>query len=183
MFVFLFSVSVIAVAGNVFADQFATTDQGMKDMLDGTAATPKQVTLTPEQIKAVNDIFKQTLIVAGKTPLVYTFYTTKDAGTTIIEKQMGKWGIITTMLLIGTDGKLKNLEVLSLTEKRGKPIVLRPFLSQFIGKGIDDTIEVGKTINGVTGATISSKAMVLTVKRALAVYNVVIEKNKAEEKK
>lgn len=174
--VLLAAAAAAGFAPGVFAEQLATAEQGLKDMLGGAVVTPKTVTLTEAQIAAVNAVFKQVLIIDTKIPVVYTFYTTKDAGTAVAEKQMGKWGDIQSIFLIGTDGKLKNLEVLSLTEKRGRPIVLRPFLSQFVGKGIDDSIDLGGSINAVSGATISSRAMLISAKRALAVYSVVMAK-------
>jgi len=173
----LVSVIVAGFAASGFSEQLVTAEQGIKDMLGNAAVTPKTVTLTAGQVSEVNAVFKQTLIIETKNPVVYTFYTTKKAGTAIVENQMGKWGIITTIFLVGIDGKMKNLEVLSLTEKRGRPVVLRPFLSQFVGKGIDDTIEVGQSINAVSGATISSRAMTIAAKRALAVYKVVMGEN------
>jgi electron transport complex protein RnfG len=161
----------------VSASQVVSLEQGLKDMFGTEKTIPKEITVTAEQVKDVNKKFGQTLIVETGKPVPYTFYSAKS-GDAAIETQQGKWGQIQMIILMdAATGKVKNLEVLALSEKRGRPIVMRNFLSQFVGKGMGDTIEVSRTINAVTGATISSRAVAIAVKRAIAVHDIFFPKS------
>ncbi len=90
----------------------------------------------------------------------------------VIEEQMGKWGPIKFAIDIDKkERKVKSIEIFSMQEKRGVAVKTAGFLKQYVGKSTADTLEVGKDIRGVSGATISSKAVTTAVKRALLVYN------------
>jgi electron transport complex protein RnfG len=101
---------------------------------------------------------------------VYEIYVSKT-GAVVIEEQMGKWGPIKMAMLIDPlTKKLKSIGYISMSEKRGAGIKQANFVKQFIGKTSADTISVGKDITGISGATISSKAVSIAVKRALIIY-------------
>jgi len=70
-------------------------------------------------------------------------------------------------------GTVKAVKVMSYSEQRGKPIVRASYMNQYKGKHINSTLTVGKDIVGISGATISSRAATFSVKKALAIYNVV----------
>jgi len=91
-------------------------------------------------------------------------------GTAMIETQPGKWGPVTYIIAVGNDGKVKDLAVMSYVEKRGRPIALRSFLGQFVGKGPDDKLMVGKDVQAITGATISCRATAFAVKKVVEIY-------------
>ena len=65
---------------------------------------------------------------------------------------------------------------MSYQEKRGRPIARMSFLQQYRGKSLDDTLEVGRDIVGISGATISSRAATFEVKKALVLYNEIYQK-------
>ncbi|MBI4846492.1 MAG: FMN-binding protein [Candidatus Omnitrophica bacterium] len=88
-------------------------------------------------------------------------------------EEPGKWGPIKYFIVINNEDKsINNVLVMSYKEIRGRPIVRRSFLSQFIGKKIQDSF---KDITGVSGATISSQATVFVVRKALALYSEYLE--------
>ncbi|UCE50270.1 MAG: FMN-binding protein [Phycisphaerales bacterium] len=67
------------------------------------------------------------------------------------------------------DGRLivKRATVISYPWPRGREVGKRSFTRQFEGKGPEDTIEIGKDIDAVTGATISCRAMATGVREAI----------------
>jgi Na+-translocating ferredoxin:NAD+ oxidoreductase RnfG subunit len=57
--------------------------------------------------------------------------------------------------------------VISYPWERGREVRKRAFTSQFEGKGPGDTIEIGKDIDAMTGATISCRAMAQCVRQTV----------------
>lgn len=70
----------------------------------------------------------------------------------------GKHGLITAGFIV-TAGRIRETSVLADREQRGRPIHTRRFLRQFEGVGLRDNTRLDQRIDGITGATISSKAM------------------------
>ncbi len=92
----------------------------------------------------------------------------------------GFGGNIDMMVGINSDGTVKGTKIISMSETPGVGTKVNSdsFLGQFTGKG--DDIALGETIDAISGATISSRAVTDGVKSALA-YEVDLEKI-AEEK-
>lgn len=101
--------------------------------------------------------------------LFYCIKNGKKIGVAIIEEQPAKWGPVKYIIALDSEtGKVKNLAVMSYTEKRGRPIARRNFLEQFVNKGSE--IALGKGINAVSGATVSSDATCFAVKKVVVLY-------------
>jgi Na+-translocating ferredoxin:NAD+ oxidoreductase RnfG subunit len=97
----------------------------------------------------------------------------KKTWVAIIEKQPGKWGPVEYIICLdATTAKVKDLAVMSYTERRGRPIARRNFLKQFIGKHNKDPIKVRKDIRSITGATISCVATCFAIKKISILYEV-----------
>jgi|RhiMethySRZTD1v2_1073278.scaffolds.fasta_scaffold486474_2 hypothetical protein len=82
------------------------------------------------------------------------------------------------MLVVGLDGRLTRVEVLSFAE----PIEYLPrpsFYAQFARKQLSDDLE--RDIRGVAGATLSSKAATEAARRVLAVHRVLGERSSARD--
>ena len=159
----LFAVLAMALAVSVMASQ----DDVVKQLLPDANMKPAVFKLTDANIAAVQ------AALGNKAPVraEYQIYVSKT-GAVVIEEQMGKWGVIKTALLIDpATKKLVNFAIISMSEKRGAPIKSTAFINQFVGKGPADAYDVGNGIKAISGATVSSKAMVITVKRALKVYD------------
>lgn len=109
----------------------------------------------------------------------YIFYSGKNregnfTGFAVILSEEGKHGFISFLVAIESEGKIKEVEVLETTEVKGKAINQKRFLRQFVGKDSKRPIELGKDIQAVTGATVSSGSAVRAVKRALVIWDELI---------
>lgn len=62
---------------------------------------------------------------------------------------------------------VKRVIVISYPWERGRDIRRHAFTSQFEGKGPEDSIEIGKDIDAMTGATISSRVMSDGIRQAI----------------
>ncbi|MBM3331295.1 FMN-binding protein [candidate division WOR-3 bacterium] len=177
---------LVVFAGPAGAVVLLNHDAALKAMFpDAGKVLPEATALTAEQIAAVKAVCggKWTMYPAGaKTDDVavndtVTFYFgTKDGkktGVAVMEMQPGKWGPVHYIVALDLTGKVTNMAVMSYVEQRGRPISTRRFLEQFIGKTSKSALSVGKDVDAVSGATISSRATAFAVKKAIALYEAV----------
>ncbi len=92
-------------------------------------------------------------------------------GIMAIIEQQGYDGTITFNLAVGSEGEIVGLRVVSHTETPGigDVITTDSFIEQFIGKDIEDEIAAGVDVDAISGATISTVAIINAVRREMAV--------------
>ena len=78
----------------------------------------------------------------------------------------------TLLIVIGPDGTVRKVEVLSFEEPRDY-LPRERWFDQFTGRALDDELSLKRGIRGVTGATLSSRAVTAAVRRALATHRVI----------
>ena len=103
-----------------------------------------------------------------------TFYVASKGGQDIsyimpASKGPGYGGDIVIDVATDVEGKVIALKITALSETPGLgDRVQNPdFLQQYIGKSLNDPLAVGDDINGISGATVSSRAVTTAVKNAL----------------
>ena len=178
--VLLALVLVRPAAGVVLLNQ----DQALKQMFpDAAKVVPEVHVFTAEQADSAKARLggKWTLYQSGskseesKENDSVTFYFAmkdgKKTGVAVVEVQPGKWGPVKYIVALDLTGKVTNLAVMSYVEQRGRPIATRRFLDQFLGKTGKNPITVGKDIDAVSGATISSRATAFAVKKVVVLYD------------
>jgi Na+-translocating ferredoxin:NAD+ oxidoreductase RnfG subunit len=106
----------------------------------------------------------------------YTFYLGRTGGTidgyALIDEQIGKVMPITFITRINPDGKVAAVEIMVYRETHGGEVASRRFLNQFKQKSLNDELRLHGNIVNITGATLSSHALVIGVKRALALWQI-----------
>jgi Na+-translocating ferredoxin:NAD+ oxidoreductase RnfG subunit len=178
--VLLALVLVRPAAGVVLLNQ----EQALKQMFPDAAKVVSEVhVFTSEQAEAARAQLggKWTLYQSGskaeesKENDSVTFYfgmkDGKKTGVALVEVQPGKWGPVKYIVALDLTGKVANLAVMSYVEQRGRPIATRRFLGQFVGRTGKNAITVGKDIDAVSGATISSRATAFAVKKVVVLYD------------
>jgi Na+-translocating ferredoxin:NAD+ oxidoreductase RnfG subunit len=80
--------------------------------------------------------------------------------------QKGKEGPLSVGVCFDASGIISGVTILSHEEERGKGIQEESYLKQFKGKKVADAFVLGKDVNGVSGATWSSKAMAEATRKA-----------------
>ena len=177
--VLLALVLVRPAAGVVLLNQ----DQALKQMFpDAAKIVPEVHVFTAAQVDTAKAQLggKWTLYQSGskseeskENDSVTFFFGMKDGkktGVALVEVQPGKWGPVKYMVALDLTGKVANLAVMSYVEQRGRPIATRRFLDQFLGKTAKSPITIGKDIDAVSGATISSRATAFAVKKVVVLY-------------
>ena len=104
----------------------------------------------------------------------------EDRGYAIVSHEIGLYKPITFMVKVGTNKKVQSVYVMVFRESRGGEVRRRRFLVQYDGKSIGNPIRINRDIIGITGATLSVRAMNAGVKKALAIVETAYSVSKGE---
>ena len=88
-------------------------------------------------------------------------------GFALVRAVKGKDQPITFLVAIDTADRLKDIDILVYREPYGGEVAYESWRRQFRGKSAQDTLQVGRQIRSISGATISVNAVTLGVRRAL----------------
>lgn len=166
--------SGISLIAEVYAEVCYTLDECLEILLPDAQDIKEEVkVLTAEQKKAIQD--KAKVEFDPELEKDFHFYVSSQ-GIAALETVRGKWGPVRFIASFDNQGKIKDVVILELTEKRGKPIKERKFLDQYSGKSAADPIKLNKDIKGIAGATISSRQMTDGVRKIANVYELFYKK-------
>ncbi len=90
-------------------------------------------------------------------------------GMAMADEVPGKSERITILVAAGTDGLLKDLEILAYRESYGGEVAQESWRAQFRGRKAGDPLRVGRQIRNISGATISTNSVAGGVARCLPV--------------
>src|SRR4030095_11974752 len=106
----------------------------------------------------------------------YAFYIGKTEGYVdgyaLIDDEVGKVEPITFITRVSPEGKVDQVEIMVYRETRGGEVTSRRFLNQFCEKTFNNELRLHGNIVNVSGATLSSQALVKGVRRALALWQI-----------
>ena len=92
----------------------------------------------------------------------------KIDGYAVLDEERGQHLPIHFAVQLDAEGRVVRTEVLSYAEAYGEEIREPRFRQQFVGKQPSDSLRLGNDVVAISGATLSSRAMTLAVKRAVA---------------
>ena len=92
-------------------------------------------------------------------------------GFAYVASEVGLYRPITFIVKAGLDRKVETVRVMVYRESRGGEVRRRRFLKQYEGKSAKSRIRINRDIVGVSGATLSVRAMNAGVKKALELIN------------
>ncbi len=154
---------------------YMTAEEALRQILpEGREFIRETVTLTNEQKAWISELLGKQI-----KETAYTFYrgTGSDPAVTIghavVLNVIGKERPITFMIGISPQARIIGLEVLVYRESQGSEIRSKRFMKQFIGKTVEAPLKLGRDIDGISGATLSSRSTAYAVKKALALTQVV----------
>ena len=121
---------------------------------------PKLVWLTKDAQAVVSDIL-------GHAPRqLRQRYWGDDTRTLWVLEEIGKEELITAGFVVH-QGRIEQAKVLAYRESRGMEVRYPAFLKQFNGAALNDGKQFDKTIDGISGATLSVYAMQRMARTAL----------------
>jgi Na+-translocating ferredoxin:NAD+ oxidoreductase RnfG subunit len=92
-------------------------------------------------------------------------------GWVVADEVIGKFELISYAVGLGSDGAVKQVEILSYRESHGHEIRLPAWRKQFVGKTAATPIKVGDDIANISGATLSCTHVTDGVKRIVSVVD------------
>jgi len=99
-------------------------------------------------------------------------------GYCVESKVVSRSGPFRIRVLLDSRLYVKQAKVISYPWDRGRDVRKRAFTSQFKGKGPEDPIQLGKDIDAITGATISSRVMAEGVRDTIKLLKLVKEQRR-----
>ena len=149
--------AAIGATAVAHATQYATLDVAAKRIFPEATAFREQ--LVPEDGRAT----PWRMLIALKDD--------KVLGAVIADAVIGKFELIDYAVGLGSDGKVRNVEILAYRESHGYEIKLPAWRSQFAGNGADAPLRIGEDIANISGATLSCTHVTDGVRRIVAFAN------------
>lgn len=156
-------------AGQATEQQYQKTHDYISKAFGGESI-PSQVLWVTKDLRP--DL--KTILHRDKFPLRYRYYQQNNR-TVWILNEIGKILPITTGVTI-EDGKIINLTVLTYRESHGSEIRFPAYSRQYNAAALTNDLRLSNTINGISGATLSSNAMKRVSRLALYLHKKVMEK-------
>lgn len=91
----------------------------------------------------------------------------RDLGTALILEEKGRFKPITFLVRVDPGGKVGLVLVMVYRESRGDAVRRARFLRQFAGRTTLDPLRLNRDVVGISGATMSSRALAAGVRKAL----------------
>ncbi len=160
-------------AGPASAGVFHSRDEALELAFPGAERiTPRDFYLTPEQRSEIEHLAKGKLDSGLLT--VYIGYRGEEVlGYAILDTHLVRTLPETFLIVLTRDGSVSATHLLAFYE----PPEFSPsgrWLEQFSGKSLSDNLDVGRGIAAITGSTLTSRAVAGGVRRALAIYKVLL---------
>jgi len=150
--------------GQAQAKVFLTQEEALALAFpDGVEVTRHTAFLTDERARQIEE--------AGGSKLTskITSYYTGGGLTAYFDSHIVRTLPETVMIVVGPEATILRIDILSFNEP--EEYLPRPrWLDQFQGKGLDEELSTRRGIRAVTGATLSSRAIVAAARRVLALH-------------
>ena len=142
----------------------------------------KKVTLSADKAAAIEKKIGVKLLDEDRNPIFYIALNEKKKPMGLVRfvKVQGPHGIMSGGVGLNMSGKVVKVEVYK--HKESSKIAAKEFLSQFIGKGINDKFKVGEDIKPVEGEEKASQAAAMMPQKTLAMSYALFFKKKEEPK-
>jgi len=145
------------------ADEYQSQEDFLLEAFDGTTPKPRVVWLKGDIKKATGDILGHAY------PGLRIRYWGEGARTAWILEEIGKVKPITVGLVVNDDG-LEKIKVLAFRESRGWEVRYPFFTDQFTGVGLTTGHDLDQRIDGISGATLSVRALKKLARMALYLH-------------
>ena len=168
----LWMVASLTIAAPAFADQAFLRESEVPRALFGDHVTSarKVLELSPAEVAELSRILERKVEVRS-----YPYLEVRPEGDgkpilgdVFLMDVIGQSLPITFAVGVKQDGTLQDVQVMVYREPHGDEIRERRFRAQFAGKKLHDPLVVGKDIDAISGATISSASAAYAARKGLA---------------
>ena len=139
---------------------YQTSEEFLQEIFGGAIPARKTLWIT-KPIKR-----KATKILSHRIGFLRTRYWETDGGTVWILEEIGKTKPITVGVTV-INGRIGKIKVLAFRESRGWEVKQEFFTEQFFQAGLNQHLKLDKDIDGISGATLSVRALKKIARLAL----------------
>ncbi len=154
-----------AAAVPAHASEYFTKDELLTSFFPGAKRTWRSVPLGDADVAAIGKRLGADLKKSAWTVYVFEDESHKRLGYAMLDAQIGLHEDIDFGVRFSPSGTVERVEVRAYREAYGDQVRGARFRNQFVGKTANDPIVAGQDIDIVSGASYSSKALALGVKR------------------
>jgi len=148
---------------------YLSVGQAQQSIFGGAGMSKKDITLTAEQVRAIQAAagtrVRNTRLQAWKV---------SNGGWFIVDQVIGKHENIDIAVGLGSDGRVRGMEILVYRESYGHEVRDARWRSQFSGKGPGTKLRLGKDIKNISGATLSCDHITTAVNRLTQTWQVAL---------
>jgi FMN-binding domain len=164
--------ALLAVALPAFADQQFLRESEAPRAIFGehVSSVRKTLELSPAELAALSGILERKVEIRSYPYLEVRAESDPEPvlGQIFLLDVVGQSQPITFAVGVKQDGALQDLQVMVYREPHGDEIREKRFRAQFAGKKLQDPLVVGKDIDAISGATISSSSAAYAARKGLA---------------
>jgi hypothetical protein len=146
-----------------------SVEDAQREMFGAAAMTPAPVVLSPAQQDRLSEASSVSLAFDGR-----RIWKVAGGGWFVVDEVVGKHEFITYAVGIDASGKVKDVQILEYVESYGYEVADAAWRRQFVGKTSAAPLKLGRDIENIGGATLSSKHIADGVKRVLTMYELVL---------
>lgn len=161
--------AVVSVAA-AHAAIHVPVEQSQRSMFGSLGFTPHPVALTSGQQSRLKEASSISLPFHGD-----RIWKGADGSWYVVDEVVGKHEMITYAVGIDAAGSVRQVEILEYRESYGYEVANPKWLAQFKGKQNGALLKLGKDIENISGATLSSKHVADGVRRVMALHASVLK--------
>jgi Na+-transporting NADH:ubiquinone oxidoreductase subunit NqrC len=163
--------AIVLSVGVAHAEQYMSVAEAQAVMFPGQRLTAEDVTLTPDQVRAIEKVSGIRVRVKS-----VRAWRAANGGVLFLDQVIGKHEYITWALAVNGDGTVRDIEILDYRETYGAEIRNANWRAQFVGKTHGAELKLNRDIKNISGATLSCRHVTDGVKRLLATYEVAFKR-------
>lgn len=167
VFMLLFGSPILAVNAS---GVYQTSEAFLQEVFKSAPPAPQTVWLTGEIRKAAEQILQH------QPTSLRVRYWLKDKRSGWVLDEIGKEKPITVGVLVN-DNRIEHIRVLVFRESRGYEVRHAFFTDQFKQAGLKRDLQLDRHIDGITGATLSVRALTKLSRLALYLHSQVVTKH------
>jgi Na+-transporting NADH:ubiquinone oxidoreductase subunit NqrC len=161
---------------SAFAVQYLTVEDAQKLMFpSATEFQARPMLLTEAQRSAIAQASDTRVRTAELRVVQARGAQGQRLGWVVIDEVLGKHDLITYAVALGSDGSVKQIEILDYRETYGGQIRLASWRDQFKGKKAGDALALEQPIHNISGATLSCAHVTDGIRRVLATYEIALK--------
>ena len=151
------------------AETLSTLEEAIHRSFPGAQMEREVIYLDEQQEKQISELAGTAL----NTSIIYAYHlkqSGKDIGTVYLDAHRVRTLSETLMIILSPESTVQQIDVLSFAE----PQEYRPrkiWYDQFLGQELSPKLQLGRDIDGVTGATLTARATTQALRRVLAIHS------------